>query len=119
MGLFGGLLGWDAADERLPGSMETFPQSGARIQIATVDVGDPHPNAYRLTLRNDHDRHALRTISTGGWMIEVIDGAAVSIFGDYVETLLWVTASQNSESKVDECIDASARSPQMPLAWSI
>lgn len=104
MGLFGGLLGWDAADERLPGAMEIFAQSGARIQIVTVDVGDPHPNTYRLTLGNDHDRHALRAISTGGGMIEVIDidGAAVSIFGDYVETLLWVNASQDSESNAGE-----------------
>lgn len=104
MGLFGGLLGWDAADERLPGSMETFAQAGARIRIATVDVGDPHPNTYRLTLRNDHVRHALRAISTGGGMIEVIaiDGATVSIFGDYVETLLWLTASQDSELTATE-----------------
>jgi len=104
MGLFGGLLGWDAADERLPGSMETFAQAGARIRIATVDVGDPHPNTYRLTLRNDHVRHALRAISTGGGMIEVIaiDGATVSIFGDYVETLLWVTTSQDSELNATE-----------------
>lgn len=104
MGLFGGLLGWDAADERLPGSMETFAQAGARIRIATVDVGDPHPNTYRLTLRNDHVRHALRAISTGGGMIEVIaiDGATVSIFGDYVETVLWLTASQDSELNASE-----------------
>ncbi len=104
MGLFGGLLGWDAADERLPGSMETFAQAGARIRIATVDVGDPHPNTYRLTLRNDQVRHALRAISTGGGMIEVIaiDGATLSIFGDYVETLLWVTTSQDSELNATE-----------------
>ena len=52
MGLFGGLLGWDAADERLPGSAEALRQSGVRVQINTVDSGDPHPNTYRLTLVN-------------------------------------------------------------------
>jgi len=51
MGLFGGLMGWDADDERLPGSMETLGNTGVRIAIETVDAGDPHPNTYRLTLR--------------------------------------------------------------------
>ncbi|MBI5383257.1 MAG: L-serine ammonia-lyase, iron-sulfur-dependent, subunit alpha [Verrucomicrobia bacterium] len=91
MGLFGGLMGWDAADERLPDSMRTFQESGVKVRIETVDTGDPHPNTYRLTLVTQHERHTLRAISTGGGMMEVIDvdGFAVSIFGDYFETLLW------------------------------
>lgn len=92
MGLFGGLMGWDAADERLPGSMQTLKNTGVRIAIETVDAGDPHPNTYRLTLRSDKETHTLRAISTGGGIMEVIDidGFAVSIFGDCRETLLWV-----------------------------
>ncbi|MBM3845547.1 MAG: serine dehydratase, partial [Verrucomicrobia bacterium] len=35
MGLFGGLLGWDADDERLPTSMETFQNTGAKVRIET------------------------------------------------------------------------------------
>ena len=92
MGLFGGLMGWDAADERLPGSMQTLAASGVKIRIETVDVGDPHPNTYRLTLTNEREQHSLRAISTGGGMMEVIDvnGLAVSLFGDCFETLLWL-----------------------------
>lgn len=91
MGLFGGLMGWDAADARLPGSMQTLKDTGVRIAIETVDAGDPHPNTYRLTLRSDAETHTLRAISTGGGMMEVIDidGFAVSLFGDCHETLLW------------------------------
>lgn len=90
MGLFGGLMGWDAADERLPGSMQTLRDSGVMIRIETVDVNDPHPNTYRLTLTNEREQHTLRAISTGGGMMEVldVDGFAVSMFGDYSETLL-------------------------------
>jgi L-serine dehydratase len=51
MGMFGGLLGWEADDERLPGSMQAFIAAGAQVRIETVDAGDPHPNTYRLTLR--------------------------------------------------------------------
>lgn len=92
MGLFGGLMGWDAADERLPGSMQTLEDTGVRIAIETVDAGDPHPNTYRLTLRSDEETHTLRAISTGGGMMEVIDidGFAVSMFGDCFETLIRV-----------------------------
>ncbi len=92
MGLFGGLLGWDAADERLPGSPQALRGSGVRIRIETVDAGDGHPNTYRLTLQNARERHSLIAISTGGGMMEVIsvDDFAVSLFGDYYETLLWL-----------------------------
>ena len=92
MGLFGGLLGWDAADERLPGSGEALRSGGVRVRIVTVDAGDPHPNTYRLTLRGHQGHeHRMRAISTGGGMMEVIDvdGFALSMAGDYAETLLW------------------------------
>src|SRR5512139_2342678 len=50
MGLFGGLLGWDAAAERLPDSPRAIRDAGVRVRIATIDAFDPHPNTYRLTL---------------------------------------------------------------------
>jgi L-serine dehydratase len=93
MGLFGGLLGWDAADERLSGSPQALRDAGVTIRIETVDTADEHPNTYRLTLRNTHgEQHTVIAISTGGGMMEVInlDGFAVSLFGDYHETLLSV-----------------------------
>ncbi len=93
MGLFGGLMGWGAADERLPGSPQALRDTGVAIRIETVDTGDEHPNTYRLTLGSQRgEQHTLIAISTGGGMMEVInlDGFAVSLFGDYHETLLTV-----------------------------
>ena len=94
MGLFGGLMGWDAADERLPGSPQALRDAGVQVRIAIVDAGDEHPNTYRLTLRNGREQHFLRAISTGGGMMEVIDvdGFSVSFSGDCHETLLWVSS---------------------------
>jgi L-serine dehydratase len=91
MGLCGGLMGWDAVDSRLPESLRILRETGVGIAMETVDAGDPHPNTYRLTLRNPGDVHTLRGISTGGGMIEVldIDGFTVSIGGDSFETLLY------------------------------
>ena len=99
MGLFGGLLGWDAADPRLPESDQALRDAGIRLAIETVDAGDPHPNTYRLTLRNEDEVHTLRAISTGGGMIEVIDldGYELSIYGDVYVTLLWLKSDVPEE----------------------
>jgi L-serine dehydratase len=111
MGLFGGLLGWDAADERLPHSMRTLRESGVGIRIETVDAGDPHPNTYRLTLSNKGERHTLRAISTGGGMMEVLDldGFKLCIFGDYFETLLWARGNGVVlQKKIEALVEADA-----------
>jgi L-serine dehydratase len=91
MGLFGGLLGWDADDERLPNSAKALADAGIKRRIETVDVGDPHPNTYRLTLKNSREEHSLIAISTGGGMMEVlsIDGVPLHMDGGYHETLIW------------------------------
>lgn len=91
MGLFGGLLGFAADDERLPDSPRLLEEAGIRVRIETVDADDEHPNTYRLTLRGNGREHFLRAISTGGGMIEVlnIDQETVSLFGDYHVTLIW------------------------------
>jgi L-serine dehydratase len=109
MGLFAGLLGWDAADERLPGSAEAMCQAGVRVRIAIADFHDPHPNTYRLTLRSGAERHTLVGISTGGGMIEIIDvdGFRLSIAGDYYETLLRVPrAAAKLASRLADLIEA-------------
>ena len=106
MGLFGGLLGWDADDERLPDSAQALADTGITLRIETVDAGDPHPNTYRLTLRNDQETHSLIAISTGGGMIEVlsIDGVAMKMGGGYHETLIWLPKGTSTEFEADEVI---------------
>lgn len=92
MGLFGGLLGWEADDERLPDAATALAEAGIKLRFETVDVGDPHPNTYRLTLSNDREQHSLIAISTGGGMMEVIaiDGVPLHMDGGYHETLVWL-----------------------------
>jgi L-serine dehydratase len=92
MGLFGGLLGWEAADDRLVGAAAAIREAGIRVRIEIADYGAAHPNTYRLTLSNTSEQHTMTAISTGGGMIEVIeiDGAVVSLAGDYCETLVYL-----------------------------
>jgi len=94
MGLFGGLLGWDAQDERLLDSAAALERAGIRIELRIGEYHDAHPNTYRLTLSNAGETHRMIALSTGGGMVDVveIDGTPLSIKGDYVETLVAVDA---------------------------
>jgi len=92
MGLFGGLLGWAADDERLPDSAQALRAAGVVVRTEITDFRNPHPNTYCLTLSNGTAHHRVRAVSTGGGIIEVIeiDEFSISIAGDYWETLLWL-----------------------------
>lgn len=106
MGLFGGLLGWEADDERLPESAKALAEAGIQLRIETVDLGDPHPNTYRLTLHNKRETHSLIAISTGGGMMEVlsIDGVELHMDGGYHETLIWAPKGAAAHFEADEVI---------------
>ena len=92
MGLFGGFLGWEAFDERLPDYQRAVDDAGIRIEIDIHPIGATHPNTYQITLRNDRETHSMIALSTGGGMIQVtaIDSAFVSMDGDFHETLVYV-----------------------------
>ncbi len=91
MGLFGGFLGWEAHDERLPESEQYLMDAGISFTIDITDIGNSHPNLYKITLSNAQETRSLTAISTGGGMIEVtaIDEVPVQMAGDYYETLIF------------------------------
>ncbi len=97
MGLFGGFLGWEAYDERLPESDKHIVTAGINVTINIVDIGADHPNTYKITLHNAKETRKLTAISTGGGMIEVIeiDGLPVSMAGDYYYTLIYCKAPEH------------------------
>ncbi|MCC9643782.1 L-serine ammonia-lyase, iron-sulfur-dependent, subunit alpha [Rhodopirellula sp. JC740] len=106
MGLFGGLLGWEAHDERLPNSRRHLVEQGIAFEFEYGDFGDRHPNTYRLTVCGGQGSHTLIAVSTGGGMIEVIsiDGFDVSMDGGFDETLvLLISPSKNASSDVLDC----------------
>jgi L-serine dehydratase len=91
MGLFGGLLGWDATDDRLVDSEDAIRAAGVEIEIRITDYPAAHPNTYRMTLDGPAGRHTMTAISTGGGMVEIqeVDGVKLSMVGDFHETLAW------------------------------
>ncbi|XOV92431.1 MAG: L-serine ammonia-lyase, iron-sulfur-dependent, subunit alpha [Bacteroidota bacterium] len=107
MGLFGGFLGWEAYDERLLHSEDSIKGAGINTDIKIVDIGASHPNTYKITLTNSQETRQLTAISTGGGMIEVIeiDGARVSMLGDYHETLIYCSSVGNLEEYIHKTIE--------------
>ena len=91
MGLFGGFLGWEADDERLPESEIYISNAGIPVQFAVRDINAEHLNTYLITLTNPKEKRSVTAISTGGGMIEIIaiDGIEVSMMGDFYETLIY------------------------------
>jgi L-serine dehydratase len=84
LGLTGGLLGWEAHDERLLAYRKHARDAGLRFDVHHVEFGARHPNTYRLQIYNGDEHHQVTAVSVGGGMIEVtdIDGMAVTLEGD-------------------------------------
>jgi len=91
MGLFGGLLGWEATDERLPQSGSAIRKAGIAVRIKIETLRHKHPNTYHLVLRNRREQHQVTAVSTGGGMVRLvdIDSITVDIRGDFYETLIF------------------------------
>ncbi|MCJ7433940.1 MAG: L-serine ammonia-lyase, iron-sulfur-dependent, subunit alpha [Anaerolineales bacterium] len=102
MGLLGGLLGWDATDERLAESQRAIQEAGIKVRMEVVNLEAGHPNTYKLTLKNSSEQHTLTAISIGGGMIEIveIDNASVSMTGDYYEALLYFDSYHSEILKI-------------------
>lgn len=84
LGLTGGLLGWEANDERLADYRKHAKDAGLRFDVHTIHYGAEHPNTYRLRVYNGEEHHVVTALSVGGGMIEVteINAAPVSLEGD-------------------------------------
>ncbi len=104
MGLFGGFLGWEADDERLPNYLQGTEEAGLKTKIEIHPIGAKHPNTYKITLKNKTEKRELTALSTGGGMIEIIevDGAKVSMMGDYCETLIYVSNPSHIQSFLEQ-----------------
>jgi len=81
-------------------SAEFLRQEGIGVDLRITDFPAFHPNTYRITLRNERTEHRMTALSTGGGIIKVVelDGAALSIAGDYHETLVFIDGTAGGGS---------------------
>lgn len=100
MGLYGGFLGWQADDERLPDYQRYLAEAGIQVAVNYVSYGAPHPNHYKLLIEGvNGNRHTVEAISTGGGMVELtgVDGYSLNISGGYYELLVYLENDANGE----------------------
>ena len=111
MGLYGGLLGWEADDEQMPHYRSALEKAGIETIVNYLDYQAPHPNYYRISISNQLITHTLSAISTGGGMMEVlnIDGAEVSIFGDKYVVLIYGENLELLQSMLPDWAQANLR----------
>jgi L-serine dehydratase len=102
LGLAGGLLGWEADDQRLENFRKELKSAGLEVEVRYLDYGAEHPNTYRLELHDGALVRFLTAVSTGDGMIEVleIDSIPVSLHGDLHE--LFVLDQEGTEAEVEE-----------------
>jgi L-serine dehydratase len=111
LGLAGGLLGWEADDERLKNYTRELARAGIEVEVRYVDYGAEHPNTYRLRLHDGESSRTLTAVSTGGGMIEVreLDSIPVQLNGDLHELFIlgpsinetWVTELTGHSDKIE------------------
>ena len=104
MGLFGGFMGWEADEERLPNYLQAIEEAGIKINIDIHPIGATHPNTYKITLKNSKETRMVTAISTGGGMIEIIeiDSNTVSMAGDFYQTLVYIKSPVHLVSHIEQ-----------------
>ncbi len=91
LGMKGGILGFEAFDQRLLQADKHMTDEDIVIHFEVGDSGRNLPNMYRVELLNENEEFRVEAVSTGGGMIRLleINGTAVSMEGDCYEVLLW------------------------------
>ncbi|GAB5353046.1 hypothetical protein AAMO2058_000004800 [Amorphochlora amoebiformis] len=113
MGLFGGLMGWDADDDRLLTYKEEEKRTPMTTEVKYVDYNAPHPNTYRMTLVSEKgEKIKADAISTGGGMLEYlsVEGFPISMLGGRYETLAFLS-SPEAVSTVADWLQSSQSLP--------
>ncbi len=86
-GLAAGLLGFDAADERIPRALELAKETGMIINFRNVDLGEEYPpNTAQLLFEGKSGTHfEVTAVSVGGGNISVIEinGLPITLSGEY------------------------------------
>ena len=85
--LIAGLLGFDAADERIRDALTLAKKQGIKVEFHKVDLGDDyHPNTVRVLIAGETGAHfEITAISVGGGNISLVElnGLPIELSGEY------------------------------------
>ena len=98
LGIEGGLLNVDLADDRMKEIEKVALERGISIRYEVNSFKTAHPNTFRLQLEGIHQKQLqIVAVSLGGGSVEIItiDGVAVKMAGDCHELLLYAKDNQD------------------------
>lgn len=85
--IIAGLLGYDAADERIKSAITIAQEQGIKIEFHSIDLGDDyHPNTVRLLIAGESGAHfEITAISVGGGNISIVElnSLPIQLSGEY------------------------------------
>ena len=102
--LVAGLLGYDTDNDRIHRSLEDAAASGVKLTWENTVLKDAHNNTVRYKVKGKYGTLCVIGVSTGGGMIEMreIDGAPVSITGDYHTAIVFCNNAKAAAKTVRE-----------------
>jgi len=105
--LVAGLLGYDTDNDRLHSSLEDAAANGVGLTWENTVLPGAHNNTVRYTVKGNYGTLCVTGVSTGGGMIEMreIDGARVSITGDYYTAILFCKDARKTAASADELLE--------------
>ncbi len=109
LGMNGGLLNIDMADDRMKRTEEIAAERGVTIHYTVGSFENSHPNSMLLTLNSKSDKTIevlAASLGGGSFVIQRINGSHVSFKGDKYVAL--ISATTNQEDKIgknlnDDC----------------
>ncbi|MBM7615793.1 L-serine ammonia-lyase, iron-sulfur-dependent subunit beta [Alkaliphilus hydrothermalis] len=84
--LLGGILGFEADDERIRNSFQLAKEKGLIFRFEEADLGEEHPNTVRIDIVKGNDvKLTVLGSSVGGGNIKIteIDGVELEFTGEY------------------------------------
>lgn len=99
MGIDGGLLGLDIADDRMKNTGKVAEERGISIRYEINSFPTNHANTVRLSLTGENGKTVevvAASLGGGSFEIQQIDGFEVNIPGGYYELLLYTHGNQRA-----------------------
>lgn len=110
LGMDGGLLQIDMADDLMKQTKEIAIQRGVKIAYEISSFENDHANSMQITLRSEQeDQVKVLAASLGGGSFEIqkIDACKVLIKGDYHVLLIWSDKDIENELSVMKPVEAN------------
>lgn len=100
LGMNGGLLGIDMADDRMKNTEAIAAKRGISIKYDVTSYENYHANSMQVTLHGKKEGEVkvlAASLGGGSFMLQRVDGFPVEMKGDYYELFMWTDENLTDE----------------------